>query len=45
MSEENAENVTKSDSSSAPTFCDYQVLPKINFNGHCLINNNNDFYP
>ena len=40
MSEENIENVTKSDSNFAPTFVDHHVLPDINFNGHCLIKNN-----
>ena len=39
MSEENIENLTKSDSNFAPTFVDHYVLPDINFNGHCLINN------
>ena len=39
MSEENIENITKPDSSFAPTFVGYHVLPDINFNGHCLINN------
>ena len=39
MSEENIENVTKPDSNFAPTFVDHHVLPDINFNGHCLINN------
>ena len=39
MSEENIENVTKSDSDFAPTFVDHHVIPDINFNGHCLINN------
>ena len=39
MSEENIENITKSDSNFAPTFVDHHVLPDINFNGHCLINN------
>ena len=39
MSEENIENITKSDSNFAPTFVDHQVLPDINFHGHCLINN------
>ena len=37
-SAENIENITKSDSNFAPTFFDYHVLPDINFNGHCLIN-------
>ena len=39
MSEENIENITKSDSNFAPTFVDHHVLPDMNFNGHCLINN------
>ena len=39
MSEENTENITKSDSNFAPTFVDHHVLPDINFNGHCLRNN------
>ena len=39
MSEENIENITKSDSNFAPTFLDHHLLPDINFNGHCLINN------
>ena len=43
MSEENTENKTKSDSIFAPTFVDHHVLPDINFNGHCLINNNISF--
>ena len=38
MSEENIESITKSDSNFTPTFVDHQVLPDINFNGHCLIN-------
>ena len=40
MSEEDIEDITKSDSNFAPTFFDYHVLPEVNFNGHCLINNN-----
>ena len=40
MSEENIENITKSDSNSVPTFADYNLLPDIYFNGHCLIKNN-----
>ena len=36
----NIENITKSDSNFAPTFVDHYVLPGINFNIHCLINNN-----
>ena len=39
MSEENNENIIKSDSNFAPTFVDHHVLPCINFNGHCLIIN------
>ena len=39
MSEENIENITKSDSSFAPTFVDHHLLPDINFMRHCLINN------
>ena len=39
MSKENIENVTKSDSNFAPNFVDHHLLPDINFNGHCLINN------
>ena len=38
ISEENIENITKSDSNFAPTFVNHYVLPDINFNGHCLIN-------
>ena len=39
MSEENAENVTKSNSNFALTFVNDHVLLDVNFNGHCLINN------
>ena len=38
MSEENIENITKSDSNFAPAFVNHHVLPDMNFNGHCLIN-------
>ena len=38
MSEENIENITKSDNNIAPIFVDHHLLPDINFNGHCLIN-------
>ena len=38
--EENIENITKLDCSFAPTFVDHHVLPGINFDGNCLINNN-----
>ena len=36
---ENIENITKSDSNFAPTFVDHNLLPDMNFNVHCLINN------
>ena len=39
ISEENIENITKSNSNFAPTFSDHHVLPDIYFNGHCLTNN------
>ena len=35
ISEENIENLTKSDSSFVPIFVNHHVLPDINFNGHC----------
>ena len=38
VSEENIENITKSDSNFAPTFVDHHVLPDINFNERCLMN-------
>ena len=40
MSEENVESITKLDSNFAPNFVNHHVLPDINFNIHCLINNN-----
>ena len=40
MSEENIENITKSDSNFASTFVDHHLLPDMTFNGHCLIENN-----
>ena len=40
ISEENIENKTKSGSFFALSFVDHHVLPDINFNGHCLINDN-----
>ena len=40
MSEENIENITKSDNNFAPTFVDHYLLPEINFNEHCLIKTN-----
>ena len=39
MSEEKTKNITESDSNFVPTFVDPHLLPDINFNGHCLINN------
>ena len=40
MSEENTENITKSNSNLTPAFVDHHLLPNINFNGPCLIKNN-----
>ena len=40
ISEENIENITKSDSNSASTFVNHHLLLDINLNGHCLIDNN-----
>ena len=40
MSEEGIENITKLDDNFTPIFVDHHVLPDINFDGHCLINNN-----
>ena len=39
MPEEKIENITKRDSKFSSTFVDDHVLPDINFNGNCLINN------
>ena len=39
ISEENIENITKSDGSFAQTFVDHLVLTDISFNENCLINN------
>ena len=36
--QENAENLTKLDGNSAPTFVDHHLLQETNFNGNCLIN-------
>ena len=36
MSEENIENITKSNINFAPTLVDHHLLPDINFNRHCL---------
>ena len=43
MSEENIENITIWESNFAPTFVDYHLLLDVNFNGHCLIQNNNSY--
>ena len=40
MSEENIENIPKSNSNFAPTVADHHVLPGINLKGPCLIKNN-----
>ena len=40
ISKESIENITKSDSLFAPPFFNHYILPDLNFNGHCLINNN-----
>ena len=42
FSEESIENITTSDHNFAPILINYNPLPDIKFNGHCLINNNND---
>ena len=39
MPEENTENITNSDRNFVPTFLDHHLLPDLNFNRHCLINN------
>ena len=40
ISEKYIENLTKSNSSFAPTFVNHHLLLDINFDVHCLINNN-----
>ena len=40
ISEKYNENIAKSESNFATTFVDHHLLSDINFNGHCLINNN-----
>ena len=40
MSEESIENITKSNSLFTQTFVNHYILPDVNFNGNCLINNN-----
>ena len=37
LSEENIENITKSDRNFALNFVDHHILPDINFNRHCVI--------
>ena len=39
ISEENIENITKSDSNFAPSFVDHHLLPDNNCNGCCLTKN------
>ena len=39
ISQGNIENITKLDSNFTQTFVDHYVLPDINLNGQCLINN------
>ena len=38
MSDENIENITKSDNNFASTFVDHHLLSDIDFNEYCLIN-------
>ena len=40
MSKENIENITKSDFNFASIFFHHHVLPDINFDQHCLMNDN-----
>ena len=37
ISEENIENITKSDSKFTPTFVDHYLLPEIFFNEDCVV--------
>ena len=39
MLEKDIDNITKSECSFSSTFVDHNILPDINLNGHCLINN------
>ena len=39
LSEEDIEDITKPNSNFVPTFVDHRVLPDLNFNGHCLKQN------
>ena len=43
LSEENIENITKSDSSFVPNFVDHHLFPDMNFNGASLIKNSMSF--
>ena len=43
VSDESIENITKLVSKFARTFVNHYLLPEMNFNGHCLINNNISF--
>ena len=38
MSEESIGYITQSDKTFKPSFVDHHLLPDINFNEHCLIN-------
>ena len=40
MLEKSIEKITKSNSHFAPIFVNQYILGDVNFNGHCLINNN-----
>ena len=40
MTEENIQNIAKSDSNFASTFVEHHILQEIIFNGHCLMKNN-----
>ena len=40
MSEDSIKDITKSDSLFAPFFVNHYILPDVNFNGYCLIDNN-----
>ena len=39
---ESTENITTSNCNFAPTLINFYPLSDIKFNGHCLMNNNND---
>ena len=39
MSEKSIENIAKSNSFFAPTFFSHYIVPDVNVNGHCLMNN------